>query len=100
MEIKGLYDQLSEHQFHLRRALANTVAHTPHIEQAKNILYNNFDNIVDALKYAVEAEEKIKILELELNDAERELDEKDQQIKELTNKKTTSKKKAFGQTSE
>lgn len=100
MEIKGLYDKLSEQQFNLRRALANTMAHTPHIDQAKNILYNNFDNIVDALKYAVEAEQKIQVLEVELNDAERELDEKDQQIKELSSKKTTSKKKAFGQDSE
>lgn len=94
MDIKALYEKLSGQQFNLRRAIANTVNHTPHIEQTKNVLYNNFDEIVDALKYATDSEQKMKVLELELSDAERELDEKDAQIKELSGKKTTSKKKA------
>jgi len=94
MDIKGLYEKLSEQQFNMRRGIANSVNHAQFYDQTKNILLNNFDDIVEALKFATEAEAKMKVLELELNDAERELDEKDAQIKELTaGKATTSKKK-------
>ena len=93
MDIKVLSEKISEQAFNLRRGLANTVNHAPFVEQTKNVLYNNIDAIDEALKFAADAEQKIKVLELELDDAERELDEKDQQIKELTAGKATPKKK-------
>lgn len=93
MDIKGLYTKLSEQQFNMRRGIANSVNHAAFYEQTKNVLLNNFDDIVEALKYAADAESKMKVLELELSDAERELDEKDKLIKELESK-TTNKKKS------
>ena len=92
MDIKKLYEKLSEQQFNMRRGIANSVNHAQFYEQTKNVLLNNFDDIVEALKFAADAEGKMKVLELELNDAERELDEKEAQIKELTASKTTKKK--------
>ena len=50
-----------------------------------DILFNNLDAIESALKYAADAEKQIKVLELELADAERELDEA---TKKTTHKKT------------
>lgn len=75
MDIKNLYTKISEQRFRLRRVIANTVNHGPVIEQTKNMLYNNIAEIEEALEYAAKAEDQIKLLELELSDAERELDE-------------------------
>ena len=97
MDIKAIYEKISEQHFRLKRGLANSVNHSLYIEQTKNVLYNNLKEIEEALEYAANAEQKIQILELELNDAERELDEKDKQIKEFAADKTTHKnKKAAG----
>ena len=99
MTNKELYEKISDQRFTMRRGISNSMNHAAFYEQMKNILLNNLDQIVDALQYAAEAEAKINVLELELNDAERELDEKDKQIKELTAaaaKKTTGKKKPSG----
>lgn len=71
--------------FATRRAIGNTAAHGGYIERAKNVLYNNMDAIEDALRYAASAAKQMEIMEVELADAEREIDE-------LT-KKTTQKKK-------
>ena len=93
-EFKTLKDKLEEQQFRLRRMLGNTAAPGPVIDQTKNILYNNFDAIVQAVTYAVKAEEEIAILEQELRDAESDIDERDQTIKNLKAAKATGKKKA------
>jgi hypothetical protein len=87
MELKELYEKIRSQNFNMRKGISNSVNHTPFIEQTKNVLFNNTDAIEEALKYAVEAEQKIKVLEVELNDAEAEIDE-------LTAKtKTTAKNK-------
>ena len=96
MDIKELYIKISDQNFRRKRVIANTAAPGAVIEQTKNILYNNVDAIEEALKFAAEAEQKIAVLETELNDAERELKEQDERIKELTATKTTSKKKPAG----
>ena len=100
MNIKELSEKINEQAFNLKRGLANTVNPGPFIEQTKNVLYNNLDAIKEALAFAADAEQQLKVLELELNDAERELDEKDQQIKELTAEKTTPKKKKAAETAD
>ena len=85
MTYKETYEKIREMAFTTRKGLANSAVRSRLIDQAKNILYNNLDDIEAALKFASEAEKQIQILELELKDAERELDE-------LT-KKTAPKKK-------
>ncbi len=102
MDIKGLYEKISDQNFRMKRGIANSVNHGAYYEQTKNLLLNNADAIEEALKYAMEAEKNIQVLELELKDAERELDEKDKLIAELTaaGKKTTGKKKPSGPSGE
>lgn len=85
MNYKELYEKIRDMAFTTRKGLANSAARGRLIEQAKNILYNNMDAIEGALAFAAEAVKQIQVLELELADAERELDE--------LSKKTTHKKK-------
>ena len=80
-----IYEKIRDMAFATRRAIGNTAAPGGHIERAKNVLYNNMDAIEDALRFAASAAKQMEILEVELADAEREIDE-------LT-KKTTQKKK-------
>ena len=87
MDIKAIYGKISEQNFRLKRVLENSSAPGSTIEQTKNILYNNIDEIEAALKYAAEAEKKIQVLELELSDAEREIDELSKPTKKATTKK-------------
>lgn len=80
-----LYEKIRDSHFNMRKGISNTNNHGPFMEQMKNILLNNLDEIEDALKFASEAEKQIQVLELELADAERELDEA---TKKTTHKKT------------
>lgn len=93
MDVKVLYEKISEQNFRLKRVLGNTSAPGGMIEQTKNVLYNNIDAIEEALKYASDAEKQIKVLELELSDAERELDE-------MKNKTIPKRKKATTEANE
>jgi len=88
-----LYEKIRDLAFSTRRALGNTAAPIPHIDRAKNILYNNMDAIEQGLKFAAEAEKEIKLLEVELADAEREIDE-------LSKSKTTQKTKKAAKANE
>lgn len=90
--INALYEEIQEAAFNFRKAMSNGIRPQYQVETMKNILFNNLDGIEAALKYASEASTKIVILETELDDAEREIDE-------LT-KKTTGKKKVAGDKSE
>lgn len=85
-EFQGLYEKIRDIAFDTRRAINNTAAPGAFIERAKNVLYNNMDAIENALKYAVESEKTIRVLEIELADAESEIDE-------LSKPKTTQKAK-------
>ena len=84
-----IYEKIRDLAFNTRRGIENTAVPMRYVEQAKNVLYNNMDEIEVALKYASEASKQIELLELELSDAERELDE-------LT-KKTAPKRKSKNQ---
>ena len=87
MEIKGLYEKISNQNFTLKRVIGNSAAPGAVIEQTKNVLYNNIDAIEEALKYAADAEGQIRVLEQELDDAEREIDELTKAGKKATGKK-------------
>ena len=93
MDVKVLYEKISEQNFRLKRVLGNTSAPGGMIEQTKNVLYTNIDALEEALKYASDAEKQIKVLELELSDAERELDE-------MKNKTIPKRKKATTEANE
>ena len=92
MEIQKLYEKLNDQKFRHDMALANTTYHAPHVDQAKNVLYNNFGEIVEALKYAAEAEKQISVLEVEISAADAELKQKDDEIAELKKQKGKGKK--------
>lgn len=84
IDYETLYEKVRDVAFDTRRALSNTAAPGAFIDRAKNVLYNNMDAIESALRFATEAAKEIQLLEIELADAEREIDE-------LTKKKTTQK---------
>lgn len=82
-----LYEKIRDEAFSMRKRMSNTQNHASLIERMKNILYHNLDDIENALRYAAAAAKQIELLEVELADAERELDE-------LTKKTTHKKQKA------
>lgn len=75
MEIKELREKLSEQAFKLKKARANGTTVMQETERMKNLLVNNCDAIVEALTRVEKLEQEIAVLNMELDDAERELDE-------------------------
>lgn len=86
MEIKELKEKLEEQAFKLNKAKANGMMVAQETERMRNLLVNSYDEIINGLERADRLEREVSVLNMELADAERELDE-------LT-KKTTPKKKA------
>ena len=82
-DIKELKSKIAEQAFRLQGAKANGFMINQETERMKNILMNNLDDIVEALKFADEAQDKIDILTADLNDADQELEEKDDEIAAL-----------------
>ena len=66
---QALYEKIRDMAFNVRRGIESTAVPMRYVEQAKNILYNNMDDIEVALKFASEASKQIQVLELELDDA-------------------------------
>ena len=90
MEIKEMREKVSEQAFKLKKARANGTMVMQETERMKNLLVNNRDAIIDALTRVEKLEQEVAVLNMELDDAERELDE----AKKYTSaKKTTAKKK-------
>lgn len=73
---------LSDAAFKYRNAVRNRIMVNQEQERLKNILINNLDDIVEALEEAGKADEKIRMLETEIEDADAELAELDKQLKE------------------
>lgn len=96
-DINELYTKISEQAFRWNHARSNGMMVNQETERLKNIVINNINNIVEALKYAAEASEKMAILEAELDAADEELKELDDKIKELQNA-AASKPAAKGKT--
>lgn len=90
MEIKELREKLEAQAFRLAKAKSNGIMVMQETEHMRNLLVNNYEEIVDALAMAEKLEREVAVLNAELDDAERELDEAK---KEAGEKKTTAKKK-------
>ena len=89
MEIKELREKLEAQAFRLKKAQASGAMVNQETERMKNVLVNNFEAIIDVISKAEKMEQEIAILNMELDDAERELDD----AKKEPVKKTTAKKK-------
>lgn len=81
--MKELYEKIRDAAFNFRKAVSNGIMVNRQIDQIKNILYNNLDGIEKALEFASKADGDIKVLEMELRDAESELSEKTRELDEL-----------------
>ena len=77
MDIKELKSKIAEQAFRLQGAKANGFMINQETERMKNILMNNLDDIVEALKFADEAQAKTDREFVE------ELEEKDDEIAAL-----------------
>ena len=85
IDITELRKKIDEQLFLLESAKSNGRMVNQETERMKNILLNNAREIVDALKMAEGAAERIKILEAEVDSADAELKELDDEIKKLRN---------------
>ena len=83
MNIKELKGKIGEQQFRWNRAKQNGNMINQESERMKNILLNNVDEIMEVLTYAEGAADRIEILMAEMDDADRELQELDEEIKRL-----------------
>ena len=83
MQITELRDKIAAQAFTMRKAQSRGPMVSQETERMKNILMNNLDEIIEALNVAADAEEKIARLTVEIMSADEELQEKDDEIKEL-----------------
>ena len=83
MNIAELNKKITDQAFMLEKAKANGVMVNQEVERTKNILFNNMNGIIEALKYAQDAEKKINLLTVEIDSADAELQEKDDEINAL-----------------
>ena len=83
MTIKELKETLSDQAFALKKAKTRGFMVNQETEKMRNLLVNNLDDIMNALDVAIEAEEKIARLVIEIESADAELAEKDDEIKAL-----------------
>ena len=83
MELKEMIGEIQDQVTRLRKAKATGVTVNHEKERLKNVLFNHADEILEALAMADEAEEKIKILNLQLDDSEKDLADVEKELKEL-----------------
>ena len=83
MDIKTIITEIENQKMKIRKARATGVNLNNERERMKNILLTHTDEILEALAMADESEEKIKILNLQLDDSERDLSEVEKELKEL-----------------
>lgn len=103
MTIKELKQTLDDQAFALKKAKTRGFMVNQETEKMRNILVNNLDDILAALDVAIDADERISRLVVEIESADAELIEKDDEIsslKEELAKKPSSGKKAAGKQSE
>lgn len=81
--LKQLIQEVGDQAFRLRNAKSNGIMVAQETERMKNVLINNLDAITEALRMAEEADEQIKILNLQLDDAENDLKNAEAELKKL-----------------
>ncbi len=92
MEIKQLIQEVGDQAFRLKNAKETGIMVRDEQERMKNVLLNNVDAIMEALSVAAEADEQIKILNLQLDDAEQDLKDAEAELKKLKAEKKTDGK--------
>lgn len=75
--------KLADQLFRLEKAKSTGFMVNQETDRMRNILMNNAKEIVEALEIAEDAEERIMILEAEIEDADEELSKLDDEIKQL-----------------
>ena len=83
MSIAELKSKITEQQFRLKGAQSRGMMVAQETERMRNLLVNNLDDIVVALSKAVDAEKQIEVLNVEIESADAELQEKDEEIRAL-----------------
>lgn len=83
MTVKELKQTIEEQAFTLKKAKTRGFMVNQETEKMRNILVNNLDDILAALDVAIDAEERIARLVVEVESADAELAEKDDEIKAL-----------------
>ena len=83
MTVKELKQTIEEQAFALKKAKTRGFMVNQETEKMRNILVNNLDDILAALDVAIDAEERIARLVVEVESADAELAEKDDEIKVL-----------------
>lgn len=83
MEIMELKNVLAEARTKYENAKGSGNMIARQRESLRNVLENRLEDILEAVDLAANAEKKIAMLSTEVVDCDRELDEKDAEIKEL-----------------
>lgn len=83
MEIMELKNVLTEARTKYENAKGSGNMIARQRESLRNVLENRLEDILEAVDLAANAEKKIMMLSTEVRDSDRELDEKDAEIKEL-----------------
>ena len=96
MDLKKLVKDIQDQEFRLRGAEASGMMVRDERERMKNLLFNCKGEIMEALALADEADEQIKLLELQLDDSDRKLTEVTKELKELKAGAAPDSKKVAG----
>lgn len=102
MTINELKQKLDDQAFAMEKAKTRGFMVNQETEKMRNILVNNLDDILAALDVAIDAEERIARLVVEIESADAELAEKDDEIAALKAKleKKPNGKKVAGKRAE
>lgn len=83
--VNELRKKIDGQVFQYKHAVSNGIMVNRVLEQTKNVLFNNMDEIAEALKLAEDAEKRIAELQANVDFAEAELRDMDDEIKKLRN---------------
>lgn len=83
IDVKELLGKIEEQAFRCRHAESNGIRVDHERERLKNVLFNNVNDVIEALKIALSADTQIRMLEASVESADAELKELDDEIKRL-----------------
>lgn len=94
MDAKKLLENIKDAKFSLDIAKSQGNLVNRKRESLRNVLENNLVEIIEAVEFASKAEDLNRVLETEISDADRELKEKDDEIRALKAQLEKKKKPA------